>query len=593
MGLYLRLLEYVKPYWSRFVLAIICIIFASVGHLVLPWIVKDVIDGVLANKDVYMLNVISIGVLAVMFFRGIFFYGQSYLMAYIGQRVIIDIRANVYTHLQRLSLAYFERKKTGTIMSYATNDVAAVQGALAESVVEIATEATILIGSIVAMFLIHVKLSILTLVTVPIIAFAINIFGSKLRKASTNIQERLADITAILQESISAVRIIKSFVRESYEIGRFNEENLRNFRAQMKAAKIGAILTPSIEFLAAIGVTIIIWYGGMEVIGGSLTSGALIAFLMYAVNLSNPIKRLGKSYVNIQKALAAAERVFEVLDTEPEVKEKENAIKLPEVSGLVEFKNVKFSYKEGEQILDDISLTAEPGQMIALVGSSGAGKTTIANLIPRFYDIESGEITIDGYNISDVTLDSLREQISIVPQETILFNGSVYDNILYGRLDATKEEIIEAAKAANAHTFVMEMPNGYDSLIGERGTQISGGQRQRIAIARAILKDPRVLILDEATSALDNKSEKLVQEALDKLMVGRTSFVIAHRLSTIVKADVILVMEKGKIVEKGKHQELLENSFYYKNLSAESLDNKESEEDADNLNNTDNKTAGE
>ncbi|MDL2280586.1 ABC transporter ATP-binding protein/permease [Selenomonadales bacterium OttesenSCG-928-I06] len=571
MNLYLRLLEYVKPYWPRLVVAIICIIFASSAHLILPWIIKDVIDEVLNNKDVFMLNVISIGVLVVMFFRGIFFYGQTYLMSYIGQRIIIDIRESVYRQLQRLSLSYFERKKTGVVMSYVTNDVAAVQGALIESVIEITTETTVLIGSIVAMFLIHAKLSVLTLVTVPIIAVAINLFGNKLRRASTNIQERAADITAILQESISAVRIIKSFVRETYEIGRFNAENFRNFRAQMKAAQISAVLTPVIEFLATIGVTVIIWYGGMEVIDGNLTSGALIAFLMYAVNLSNPIKRLGKAYTGIQRALAAAERVFDVIDTEPEVKEKEDAKTLPQVKGLVEFKNVKFSYKEGEKILEEVSFVAQPGQMIALVGSSGAGKTTIVNLIPRFYNVTSGEITIDGYNIADVTLDSLREQISIVPQETVLFNGSIYDNILYGKLDATKEEIVNAAKAANAHDFITEMPEGYETMIGERGSQISGGQRQRIAIARAILKDPRILILDEATSALDNKSEKIVQEALDKLMVGRTSFVIAHRLSTIVNADIILVMEKGRIVERGTHQELLENSTHYKNLSAEKM----------------------
>ncbi|KAI4453066.1 atp-binding cassette sub-family b [Holotrichia oblita] len=488
-------------------------------------------------------------------------------MSYIGQRVVIDLRQAVYRHFQSLSLAYFEKRRTGAVMSYITNDVGALQNAMVETVVEMVTETMILIGSIAAMFYIHWKLSLLTFITMPLVAQAINLFGKKLKKASHVIQERAADITSILQETLSAVRIIKSFGREEYEIGRFSQENFRNFRAQMKAAQIMATLTPVVEFLGAIGVTIILWYGGLEVIAGNLTSGALIAFLMYAVNISNPIKRLGRGYGNIQKALAAAQRVFDVLDTEPEIKDNPRAKKLPPVSGLVEFQNVHFSYKPGEPTLIDVSFRAEPGQMIAIVGASGAGKTTIANLIPRFYDPSSGRITIDGHDISLVTVNSLREQISIVPQETVLFNGSIYENILYGDLAAGEAEIIAAAKAANAHNFIMEMPEGYNTQIGERGTQLSGGQRQRLSIARAILKNPRVLILDEATSALDTESEKLVQEALDKLMVGRTSFVIAHRLSTIVKANMILVMEKGKIVERGTHRELVAAGNLYSKLS--------------------------
>lgn len=563
MKLYLRLLLYVKPYLPRFILAIICIILASCGNLVIPWIIKDVIDSVLANKDKAMLNIITASILVVIFLRGIFFYGQTYLMSYIGQRVVIDIRGAVYRHFQRLSLAYFEKRRTGAVMSYITNDVGAVQGAIVGTVVEMTTEAMVLIGSIAAMIYIHWKLSLLTFITMPLVAHAINIFGKKLKNASSVIQERAADITAILQETLSSMRIIKSFVREEYEIDRYSQENFRNLRANMKAAQLMAILTPSIEFLAAIGVTIIIWYGGREVMDDNLTSGSLIAFLMYVVNISNPMKRLGRGYASIQGALAAAQRVFDVLDTEPDVQDIEGAKKLPVASGLVEFHNVCFSYKQGEPTLTDISLKAEPGQMIAIVGSSGAGKTTIANLIPRFYNIDAGRITIDGYDIAAVTLNSLREQIGIVPQETILFNGTIYDNILYGDLEAGEEQIISAAKAANAHNFISEMPDGYNTQIGERGAKLSGGQKQRLAIARAILKDPRVLILDEATSALDTESERLVQEALDKLMLGRTSFVIAHRLSTVVRANLILVMEKGKIVERGTHEELIAKGKTY------------------------------
>ncbi|MDU2063713.1 MAG: lipid A export permease/ATP-binding protein MsbA [Sporomusaceae bacterium] len=565
MNTYLRLLNYVKPYLKRVVVAILCIVFASSANLYVPWIIKDVIDDVLTSRNMMMLNYIAVGIVIVYFFRGIFFYGQTYLMSYIGQKVIIDIREAVYRHLQRLSLSYFEKRQTGTIMSYITNDVSALQSAMVENVIEMVTEGVTLIGSLVAMFYIHWQLSLLTLITMPLVAKTIEVFGRKLRSASTNMQERAADITAVLQETLSAVRVVKSFVREDYEISRFNRENYFNFRAQMKTSQLMATLTPIIEFLAAIGVTVIIWYGGREVINGDLTSGSLIAFLIYVVNLSNPVKRLSRVYGNIQRALAAADRVFEVLDTKPEIADQPGAKPLPPITGKVAFHDVTFEYNEGEVALDHITLVAEPGQMIAIVGPSGAGKTTIANLIPRFYDPTSGKITIDDYDVSAVTLNSVREQIGIVPQETVLFNGTVYDNILYGDLTATKEQVIAAAQAANAHQFITSMALGYDTMIGERGSKLSGGQRQRIAIARAILKNPQVLILDEATSALDTESEQLVQEALDQLMVGRTSFVIAHRLSTVQRADMILVMERGRIVERGAHQELLERQgLYYK-----------------------------
>jgi subfamily B ATP-binding cassette protein MsbA len=566
MTIYMRLLQYVKPYLPRMIVAIVCIILAASANLYVPWILRDVIDEVLSTKNMTMLNTIAIGIVIVFFLRGIFFYGQTYLMSYIGQKVIIDIREGVFRHLQRLSLSYYEKRQTGKIMSYITNDVAAVQGALVESMIELVTEGMTLIGSLGAMFYLHWKLSLLTLVTLPLVGQAISVFGKKLRTSSMAVQERTADITSVLQESISSVRVIKSFAREDYEIERFQKENNQNFRAQMKNSQIMATLTPVIEFLAAIGVTMIIWYGGKEVINNNLTAGSLIAFLIYAVNLSNPIKRLSRVYGNIQKALSAAERVFGVLDTKPEIEDMPNAVQLPTIKGYVAFNHVTFEYKKGEPALRQLDLEINPGQVVAIVGPSGAGKTTIANLIPRFYDPIEGNITIDGVDIKTITLQSLREQIGIVPQETILFNGSVHDNILYGKLDASHEEVVNAAKAANAHNFIMDMPEGYDTQIGERGSKLSGGQRQRISIARAILKNPRVLILDEATSALDTESEKLVQEAVDKLMIGRTSFVIAHRLSTVKRADLIVVMEKGRIAEKGTHTELLAAGGLYSKL---------------------------
>ena len=566
MKSYLRLLAYIGPYKKRLAEAFVCIVVAAAANLYLPWVIKDMIDKVLAARDMEMLNLICVGIVVIFFVRGIFYYGQGYLVSYIGQRVIVDVRDVLFRKLQRMPISFFDRHQTGEIMSYISNDVAALQSALVERMVEALTESAIFFGSLVMMVLLDWKLSILTLVTVPLVGLAMDFFGRKVRWAGSVIQARMSDITALMQESISSERVVKSFVREDFEIDRFHEQNELNFRAQMKDAQLSSLLTPTVEFLAALAVTVIIWFGGKEVVDGVITAGTLVAFLTYAVNLANPVKRLSRIYAQIQKAMAGADRVFALLDTEETVTSAPDAKLLPPVEGRVAFSNVDFSYREDVPALTGVTLAAEPGQMIAFVGPSGAGKSTVANLIPRFYDVTGGSITIDGHDVRDVTTDSLRTQIGLVPQETVLFSATVRENIRYGRLDATDAEIEAAARDANAHDFIMALPEGYDTEIGERGATLSGGQRQRIAIARAILKDPKILILDEATSALDTESEKIVQAALDRLMVGRTSFVIAHRLSTIIGADRIYVLDGGKIREQGTHEELLTAGGLYASL---------------------------
>lgn len=565
---YRRLLRFVLPYKKRLVAAVICMAFSGASNVVVPWLIKDVIDKVLANKDTVTLNLIVIGILVLFLFRGFFYFGERYLMSFVGQKIVNDIREKLYRHLQTLSLSYFDRRKTGNIMSNLTNDVSALQTAIAGNLISFVQEAVILAGSLVSMFALYWKLTLLTLVIVPLVVVTINFFGGRLRKAGHDVQGKMADITALLEEAISGIRIIRSFNREEFEIKRFVVQNDKNFWALMTTTKLTSMLTPFIQFFAAIAVTGIIWYGGMSVIEGKMTAGALIAFLIYAINLANPVRRISEIYGDIQKSLAAADRVFETLDTMPEVQEKKNAITLPKVQGHIVFDHVSFAYDKDHEALTDFNLEVKPGQVVALVGPSGAGKSTVANLLPRFYDITGGKLTIDGVNIKDVTFSSLRQQIGLVPQETMLFNASVRDNILYGCLDASEEEVIAAAKAANAHEFIMDLPQGYDTHVGDRGNALSGGQRQRIAIARAILKNPQILILDEATSALDTESEKIVQAALDRLMEGRTAVVIAHRLSTVRNADDIVVIDHGKIVEEGTHTELLAKNGLYASLYA-------------------------
>uniref|UniRef100_UPI0040288CEE ABC transporter ATP-binding protein n=1 Tax=Dialister sp. TaxID=1955814 RepID=UPI0040288CEE len=563
---YMRLLSYLKPYWKLLLVSVFFMLLVSGSNLVVPWIIKDVIDKVLNDKDLAMLYLIIVAILVTFLIRAITTFGHRYLMGYIGQAVIKDLRNTLYHHLQKLSISYYDRRRTGDIMSNLTNDIAALQTAIVDNFIQLVQEGAIFIGSFVSMIYLQWKLTMLCLVIVPLVSYTIKFFGKKLHSSGRDVQERLADVTSMLQETIQGVRIVRSFNRGDFEEKRFNDINESSFKATVRSIRQQSQMTPLVEFLSAIAVCAIIWYGGVSVIEGVMTTGELIAFLIYAINLANPTRRLAESFGNIQKSLAAADRVFAILDEKSEIQDKDGAKPIEVTEGLVEARHVAFAYEKENPVLTDLNFVARPGQTIAVVGPSGAGKTTIANLLPRFYDVTGGAICIDGVDIRDVTVGSLRDNIGLVPQDTLLFNTTIKENVLYGRLDATDEEVWDAIRAANAEKFIQGLPRGIDTKVGDRGLVLSGGQRQRIAIARAILKNPKILILDEATSALDTESEKIVQDALDKLMVGRTSFVIAHRLSTIKNADQILVLNHGVIEESGTHKELMEKKGLYYEL---------------------------
>ena len=541
------------------------LILSSLMGLVLPVVVQTLVDDVLINGAELQLMRLGFGLIGVFALQAVFSFIHQIVIAYVGESTIAAIRVAVYAHLQKMSLRFFADNRTGAIISRVTNDVTLLQESIINTLSTILRQVIILIGAAVMLFILNWRLTLVILTGVPIITFVIITLGRQIRNAQSKVQDSLAEAANVLEETVSGVRIVKSFAREPYEVGRFSDRIDQTLQAAMRTAWLRAILSPTIGFLAFMSITLTLWFGSSEVLNGNLTVGELVSYLVYTMMIAAPIGSLANSFAQFQSALGAAERIFGLLDTPAEIESKPNAAPLPEVVGAVSFEQVDFDYSAEVAILKDVSFKAEAGSVIALVGPSGAGKSTLVNLIPRFYDVAQGALLIDGHDVRDVTVESLRQQIGIVPQETLLFSDSVRSNIRYGRLDATDEEIMAAAEAANAHEFIMnDLPNGYETLVGERGVKLSGGQRQRVSIARAILKDPRILILDEATSSLDSESEHLVQEALENLMGGRTSFVIAHRLSTIQNADWILVLEEGRIVEQGTHGDLLKqpNGLY-------------------------------
>lgn len=518
-----------------------------------------------SSDAVRFVTYVAISILGVIIFKGFLSFGSTYIMARVGQKLILNLRRELYDKLVHFPLGFFTEKRTGDIMSRGTNDMAMLQysvNSLADAVQAIAT----VLVFVIMMFVVNWQLTLLTAIVFPPAIFVINRFGRRIKKASIKIQDKLADISSYLERTISGVKIIKSFATEEWEKEKFAQENKAKYIAAMRRVRLSAYQMPLIEIMSAMGMITIFWFGFWQVIIGSLSPGWFVGFIAMVGMVYKPIRTIGTFNSAFQQASASAERVFEILDIQSESYESPNAITMPRINGNVEFKDVTFSYNNKELVLDQINLSVKAGESIALVGPSGAGKTTLVNLLMRFYDINNGEITIDGYAINELTLKSLRSQVGLVPQETILFSGTVRDNIAYGRFDATDDQIINSARGANIHDFIMQLPNGYNTPIGEHGMQLSGGQRQRIAIARAILKDPRILILDEATSSLDTESEVLVQEALTNLMRGRTTFIIAHRLSTVMNADRIIVLDKGKIVESGNHNKLLTMNGLYKKL---------------------------
>jgi len=518
------------------------------------------------NSTIFMLIFLGASFLVMHTFGSGITMVHGYITTELGQRLVYDLRNQLYGHIQRFPLNYFENNKTGDIMSRLMNDVNSLEQAIAGPVITFITDMFKFAWIIYFCMKLDWQLTSIVLFVCPFICLCTYNFGKRIRIIFRSLRQKTGDLNALIQDNISGIRVIASFAKEPEELERFKEKNYENYFLHVRILRLVHTLRPAVDLITEVGAVVVICFGGYKVLQGQLSAGTFVIFFPYLQRMYGPITGVTRFYNQIQRAIASTERVFEVLDTPAELKDAPNAVDLPTVRGTVEFKNVHFKYNKDPEVLSDINIKALPGQMIAFVGPSGSGKTTLTNLIPRFYDPSKGDIIIDDHNIKDVKLQSLRKQTAMVLQETFLFNDTVKVNIAYARSDASDEEIEAAARAANAHEFIVELTNGYDSLIGERGVKLSGGQKQRIAIARAILANPRILILDEATSSVDTETEQLIQNAIYRLVKDRTTFVIAHRLSTILHADLIVVLENGRIVETGHHQELLSNGGLYKKL---------------------------
>ncbi len=569
MKQFLRLIGYLKPYRVRLAAAFVCAALVAGLSGAYAWLVRPVLDGIFINKDETLLIVLPLAILAVAVLKGVFSYGQNYLMNYVGNQVITDIRQALFGQLLRLPVGFHDANTSGRLVSRVVNDVNLMANAVAGVLKDIFQQGLTFLAMLGVIFYQNWELAALSIVVIPLSVYTMVRMGQRLRNLATRGQERIGDMASLLQESLAGIRMVKAFGREETETLRFKASNKAFLQTTMKAIQVSSLGSSHMEVIGVIGVAGIVWYGGYLVIHDAMTPGSFFSFLAAMFMAYTPIRKLSGANNTIQQALSAAERVFEVLDLDTEQDRDRGHVELSPITRALEFKGVTFRYeRHGLDALSDIDLSIRAGETVAFVGSSGSGKTTLVSLVPRFYEPTEGRILIDGVDIRDCTLRSLRAQIGIVSQDVVLFDESVAVNIAYGRPEATREEIVQAAKLAYAHEFIERLPSGYDTLIGERGVKLSGGERQRLAIARAILRDPAILILDEATSALDTESERVVQMALSNLMKNRTTLVIAHRLSTIQNADRIVVLDRGRIVEIGSHETLLLQNGPYKRLHA-------------------------
>ncbi len=566
MSTFSRFLPFLRPYLSRMVLAGLLVMGVAAINLTLLRLAGTLWDIITVQRDQPKMTDMILILLGLVVLQGLCSMGHSYLTAWISQRIIADFRRHLFGHLHTLSVSFFARRRTGELLSRLMNDVTVIQSVVTETPIDGAKQLVTFVGGITFLLIMNWQLCLLILVLLPLLVLAAKFFGRKLKSLSTSIQDHTAAMSTLIEEVISGIRVVKSFVQTQREETRFAEQVEQTLSLTMRKAGVMAVFIPVISLLTFSAAAAVLWYGGQQVIDGSVSPGDLFAFVLFAGILIGPFSSAARVFAQVREAQGATQRVFEILDTRAEVSDSPTATTLSSISGHIRADHIGFAYDPRRPVLTDVSFEAKPGELIAIVGPTGAGKTTVMNLLHRFYDPTEGSITIDGQDLRHVTMDSWYRQISLVPQETILFGGTILDNIRYGNEKATQEEVVAASRAAHAHDFIMSFPDQYQTIVGEKGINVSGGQRQRIAIARAIVKNPRILLLDEATSALDGESERLVQEALEQLMKGRTTFVIAHRLTTIQRADRILVFNKGRLVETGTHAKLMDQKGLYQYL---------------------------